>query len=220
MLFMYNDPDGLHQLLGFLRDDNLTLAEWLEREELLSLNNGSDYVGSGSIGYTRQLPAPDHQSGKPIRRKDLWLLLESQETVGVGPNLYREFIFPYHQQIAGKFGMIYYGCCEPLHTRWEIVRELPNLKEYSIAPSCNQDFMAEALGKECVFSHKPNPTLISTQNFDETAIRDDLRHTLSVCAKHECRLELIMKDVHTLNNEPWRLAHWVQIAREESLRMM
>ena len=48
MLFMYDDPDGLHKLMGFLRDDNLAFAEWLEAEGLLSLNNENDYIGSGS----------------------------------------------------------------------------------------------------------------------------------------------------------------------------
>lgn len=73
--------------------------------------------------------------------------------------------------------------------------------------------MAEALGRDYVFSRKPNPTLISTEIFDETAIRDDLRQTLDLT--RDCRLEIIMKDVHTLNNEPERLTRWVELAREE-----
>jgi len=64
-----------------------------------------------------------------------------------------------------------------------------------------------------VYSRKPNPTLISTERFDEAAIRADIRHTLS--AAKGCRVELVMKDVHTLNNEPERAARWVKIAREE-----
>jgi hypothetical protein len=73
--------------------------------------------------------------------------------------------------------------------------------------------MAEALGRDYVFSRKPNPSLISTGVFDESAIRDDIRRTLDVAG--DCRLEIIMKDVHTLNNEPERLARWVRLAREE-----
>jgi len=73
--------------------------------------------------------------------------------------------------------------------------------------------MAEALKRDYVFSRKPNPALISTERFDESAIRADIRETLDTAG--ECRLELIMKDVHTLANEPQRLARWVQLAREE-----
>lgn len=218
MLFMYDDPEGLHRIMAFLRDDNLALVAWAQREGLLTLNNENDYIGSGSQGYTRHLPAGDLPPGSAVRPKDLWLLLESQETVGVGPDFYREFIFPYHKEIAEKFGMIYYGCCEPLHTRWEVLKELPNLKACSIAPSCNREIMAGALKGDYIFSRKPNPTLISTPAFNEELIRRDLRDTLAPCKEHACRVELIMKDVHTLNNKPWRLARWVAITREEITR--
>jgi hypothetical protein len=36
-------------------------------------------------------------------------------------------------------------------------------------------------------------------------------------ARH-CALELVMKDVHTLYNQPARLGRWVQIAREEIMK--
>jgi hypothetical protein len=63
-----------------------------------------------------------------------------------------------------------------------------------------------------VFCRKPNPTLISTAKFDEELIRDDLRRTLEVAGG--CNLEIVMKDVHTVCDEPWRLGRWVEIARE------
>ena len=72
--------------------------------------------------------------------------------------------------------------------------------------------MAEALGQDYVYSRKPLPTLVSTEVFDEKAIRQDIVKTLSIAK--DCRVELIMKDVHTLNNQPERLARWVEIARE------
>ena len=148
--------------------------------------------------------------------KDLWGLLESQETVGVGPDQFAEFIFPYQQAIAAEFGFVYYGCCEPMHTRWHVIEQLTNLERVAISPWCDESFMAEALGRRYVYSRKPNPAMISTTSFDEEAIRKDLRTTLDTAS--DCRLEIIMKDVHTLNNEPERLARWVAIAREEIAR--
>ena len=214
MLSMYDNPDGLHRLLFFLRDDELAFSRWLEEQRLYSLNNENDYIGSGSMGYTAELPKDAARSASaPVREQDLWVLLESQETVGVGPELFEEFIFPYQLSIAERFGKIYYGCCEPVNNRWHILKRLPNLARVSVSPWADQRFMAEALGREYVFSRKPNPTLISTNRFDEAAIREDIRQTLDLT--RGCRIELIMKDVHTLNNEPERLARWVQIAREE-----
>ncbi|MEI6809771.1 MAG: hypothetical protein WCN95_13700, partial [bacterium] len=95
MLKMYDQPEGLHRLMAFLSEQNLSLLRWLESENLLSLNNGDDYIGSGSRGYTHALPQPDAVPGGPIRIKDMWGLLESQETVSVGPDQYAEFVFPY-----------------------------------------------------------------------------------------------------------------------------
>jgi len=218
MLFMYDDPQGLHRLMRFLHDDHVAHAEWVEREGLLSLNNENDYVGSGGIGYVADLPGRRIEDGDCVKTTDLWVLLESQETVGVGPEQFEEFVFPYQNDIAERFGLVYYGCCEPVHTRWEVVRKLKNLRAVSVAPLCNQDFMAEALGRDYVFSRKPNPTLVSTSRFDEDLIRQDFRATLTAAKRHECLLEIVMKDVHTLNEESDRLARWVRIAREEIAR--
>lgn len=216
MLAMYDQPAGLHRLMAFLRDDHLRFAEWLEQEGLLTPNNENDYIGSGSCGYTRRLPQPDWQPGTPARMRDLWVLLESQETVGVGPDLYEEFIFPCQRDIAARFGAVYYGCCEPVHTRWSVLKRLPNLRRVSVSPWCDEAFMAETLGRDYVFSRKPNPTLISTGRFDEEAIRADLRGTLR--AARACNLEIIMKDVHTLARQPGRMVRWVELAREEAAR--
>jgi hypothetical protein len=59
--------------------------------------------------------------------------------------------------------------------------------------------------------------LISTETFDEAAIRADLRSTLEIC--RGVPLEFAMKDVHTLNDQPQRLGRWVKLAREEIAKM-
>ena len=212
MLLMYDNPGGLHRLMAFLRDDHLAVAEWCEREGVLGLNNENDYIGSGSMGYTRDLPRPGANGGNGARLQDLWVLSESQETVGVGPELFEEFIFPYQLAVAERFGKCYYGCCEPVNNRWHILKRLPNLARLSVSPWADEEFLAAELGDRYVYSRKPNPSQISTGVFDEEAIRGDLRRTLT--AAKGCRLEIAMKDVHTLHDEPGRLPRWVQLARE------
>jgi hypothetical protein len=210
MMAMYAEPEALHALMAFLRDDRLAFLDWMEREELLNLNNENDGIGSGSFGHTRALPVGDG----PVRARDLWTLIESQETVGVGPAQYAEFVFPYERAIAERFGRVYYGCCEPVHSRWEVLQHMPNLRRVSISPWCDQAAMAATLGGQYVFSRKPSPTLVSTAVFDEAAIRDDLRTTMRLTKAHGCPTEIVMKDVHTLSGEPDRLTRWVGIARE------
>jgi hypothetical protein len=213
MMTMYDNPTGLHRLLAFLQEDFIHMMDWFENEDLLSLNNEDDYIGSGSIGYTNALPHSGWKEGDPVHIGQLWGLSESQETVGVSPKLFEEFIFPYQLPVISRFGLSYYGCCEPVHTRIHIIKRIPNLRRISVSPWCDQEVMAHECGREIIFCRKPNPTLISTGTFDEDSIRRDIRTTLET-AKH-CALELVMKDVHTLNNQPSRLGRWVQIAREE-----
>ena len=216
MMYMYDQPDALHGLMALLRDDNIAFVQWLQREGLLTFNNQDDYCGSGSRGYTRTLPQPDLPAGQPPRSRDLWTLLESQETVGVGPGQYGEFIFPYEAAIAREFGRVYYGCCEPVHTRWDVLQHMPNLRRVSVSPWCDEPFMAAALGNTLVYSRKPNPSMVSTARFDDDAIRQDLRTTMTLTRRHGCSTEIVMKDVHTLHNEPDRLTRWVGLAREVS----
>ena len=212
MMYMCTNPEGVHRLMSFLQADCLRFIDWLEKERLFSLNNENDYVGSGSMGYSRALPQPDWKEGDPVRTKDLWVLTESQETVGCSPDQCEEFALSYYRPIVQRFGRAYYGCCEPVHDRWRYVKTLPDLKRVSISPWCDQAFMAEAIGRNYVFSRKPIPTLVSTPEFNEDLIREDLRHTLTVA--RNCNLEIILKDVHTLCGEPERIARWVRIARD------
>jgi hypothetical protein len=134
MVYMCTDPEGLHRLMQFLQADCIAYAEWLEKEGLLSLNNENDYVGSGSMGYSQALPQSGWRPGAPVRLKDLWVLTESQETVGCGPDQCEEFVLQYYRPIVERFGRTYYGCCEPVHDRWHYVKRLANLKRVSISP--------------------------------------------------------------------------------------
>ena len=212
MLYMMDDPEGLHRLMQFLHDDHLAFSQWLEQENLLSLNNENDYIGSGSVAYSAELPQKDFAG--QVRLKDLWCLLESQETVGVGPEMFAEFIHPYQKSLARHFGLTYYGCCEPIHSRWHVIRDLPQLRKLSISPWCDETFMARELGDQYIYCRKPNPALVSTPVFDEVAIRADLAKTIQATRAAGCVVELVMKDVHTVQNQPQRLARWVQLARE------
>jgi len=212
MLGMYDQPQGIHQLMAFLRDDQIRMLEWHENTGLLNSNNQDDYIGSGSIGYTDELPQHDYLPGTPARLKDMWGLSESQETVSISADMFEEFVFPYQQEVISRFGLSCYGCCEPLDKRWHVVKQIPNLRWVSVSPWSDQQKMAEYLCKNYVYARKPNPTLVSTEKWDESLIRSDIQETLEVTKG--LNVELVMKDVHTLCGEPWRLRRWVEIVRE------
>lgn len=212
MLDMMDEPDNFHRLMAFLRDGHLAKLDYLERNNLLSLNNRGDYVGSGGFGWTQELPQPGFADN--VRTKDMWGFLESQETVGVSPGMFAEFVFPYQLPLLERFGLNCYGCCEPLDERWDTIKTIPRLRRVSIGPWSNRAVMAEKLGGNYVFSMKPSPTDLAMERFDEEKIRMELRRDLEIT--RNCRVEVIMKDTHTIRSDPRRVIRWTQIAREEA----
>jgi hypothetical protein len=209
MLLMFDQPEGLHRLMAWLRDEQLNYITWAEREGLLTRNDGpSSGVGSGGIGYL----GGESPNG-PCRLSDLWGLAESQETVGVSPEMFAEFILPYQAPLMAKFRYTYYGCCEPMDKRVDLVAAaMPNLRAVSVAPMANVETMAAKLAGKYVFYRKPNPAHVCV-GFNEPAIRADIRRTLRAAADQP--LALVMKDTHTVEGDLTRLPRWAKIARDE-----
>lgn len=214
MLDMCLNPEGLHRLMGFLRDGTMSRLNWLEEQGLLHLNNRGQYVGSGGFGWTHELPQPDFDGH--VRTLDMWGMAESQETTCVSPAMFAEFVFPYQKPLLERFGLNCYGCCEPVHSRWEVIREAPNLRRISVSPWCDVADIAGKLEDRYILSMKPNPALLATSYFDEDLIRQELREKLAQA--RGCCVEMIMKDCHTIGGDPRRVVRWVEIAREEADR--
>ena len=212
MYDLVDHPDELHQLMAFLSDGYMARLEFLEQNNLLSLNNEGNYVGSGGFGWTHELPQSDFDGH--VRTRDMWGFAESQETVGVSPEMFAEFIFPYQLPLLERFGLTCYGCCEPIDARWHIVKQIPNLRRVSVSPWSDRPALTEMLGDRYVFSIKPNPSDLAMDSFDESRIRKNLRHELQIT--RNCRVEVIMKDCHTIGRDPQRVIDWTRIAREEA----
>ena len=214
MYDMLDYPDQLHQIMAFLRDGHMAKLDYLEQHDLLSLNCDGTYVGSGGFGWTHELPQAGF-SGH-VRTSDMWGFAESQETVGVSATMFEEFIFPYQLPLLERFGLNCYGCCEPVDKRWHVLERIPRLRRVSVSPWASIPAMAEKLGDRYIFSMKPNPSYLAMDSFDEDVIRQGLREAMQICRAHNCHMEVIMKDCHTIRNDPRRVVRWVQIAREEA----
>jgi hypothetical protein len=219
LYLMYDAPAMVHRIMGLLRDGYIAKLDFLEANGLLSLNNNHAYVGSGGIGYSRELPGGTGGAGAgeagtaAVTPRGMWCLTESQETIGVSPGQFEEFVFQYQAPLQERFGLNCYGCCEPLESRWHIVKRIPRLRRVSVSPWADQEKMAGMLGRDYVYSRKPAPSPLAVARMDEEVVRSDLRRTLEVT--RGCVVELIMKDNHTLGGNPDNLVRWVRIAREE-----
>jgi hypothetical protein len=202
MIAMIDEPEWVHRLMAWMRDEHLEFLEQIT--PYLTPQNKDQYTGSGGVAYTEEL-----SSDIPTPLWDHWGFAESQETVGVSPAMFAEFILPYQIPLLDRFGLNCYGCCEPVHLRWESIKQIPRLRRVSVSPWCDLEIMANELQRNYVYSRKPNPAPISV-GFDEKTILEDLKHTMDVAGK--CVLELILKDTHTVEGDPSRLGRWVRMA--------
>ncbi len=117
-------------------------------------------------------------------------------------------------RICERFGLVYYGCCDPLDKKMKQVRMIPNVRKVSMSPWADQERGAAEIGKDFVFSRKPSPAMLAYDAFDGEMVRDDLLATVKVCRENGCPLELILKDISTVRYDPARLFEWAKIAMQ------
>jgi len=208
-------PDEMHELMNFIKDDLIAYVKWQEQEGLLILNNGDDYAGAGSYGFTDELPTDECRRTGIVKSKDLWVNMNSQETLGISPQSFGEFIYPYYYELAKEFGMVYFGCCEPVHPIWEdYVSKLPGLRKVSVSPWCDENYMGKALkGSKVIYSRKPSPNFIGVGSvFDEVSFAEHISNTLR--AASGCHLEFIFRDVYSLSGDRTKPGRAVDITRK------
>ena len=211
MYDMYENPSLLHELMLFLRDEALYELEIYEREGLLTLNNGAADIVTNGRGATDELPADDF-SGQ-VRLKDLWVMAESQEFTGVGPDKFYEFALQYQIPIIKRFGLCAYGCCEPLDYKYDvIIKDIPNLRRISVAPKANRKLAAEKIGDRFIYAWKPDPTTICSPREDLPRAEKMISETLEIT--RDCHLQIMLADTMTFYGEPERLTRWIQLANK------
>lgn len=214
---MYDAPGQLHALMALLRDNAARAARWAESEGLLELNNGNQCTCGTCMNFTTRLPRAPVQPGR-VRLSDMWAGMDSQETVGVSPELFHEFCFPYYRDLAAMFGLVYWGCCEPADPLWETsLSKLPNLAAVSISRWADQRKMAEYLdGRRILFSRKPDPNLLGvSRDFDEAAWTAEINGTLDAVAGRDVNASFVVRDVYSLHGNLAKARRAVDLARQE-----
>jgi len=203
-------PEFMHRLVGRMTDGYMSMLDQLESQGLLC---GPQSTIHCTGAYTDDLPAPGYNPKKP-RTKDLWTFGLAQMFSTVSPAMFKEFEVDYASRLCARFGLVYYGCCDPLDLKMNEVRMIPHVRKVSMSPWVDQERGATEIGHDFVFSRKPSPALLATDTFHPDQVRDDLMATRKVCEKHGCPLELILKDISTVRYEPQRLSQWAQIAMQ------
>ena len=204
-------PELVKQAMARLVDAWLARLDQYERLNALALNNNNTRIGSGGYGYTDELPRPDFDPAH-IRPKDLWGCATAQIFSEVSPDMHKEFALDFEMRWLDRWGLTYYGCCEPLHLKMDVLREIHNLRKVSMSPWIDVEQAAAQMGNSYVFSYKPNPAILAESVWDRDQACAELRVILE--KTRGCVVEVILKDISTVMFEPQRLWDWARMAEE------
>jgi hypothetical protein len=210
LITLMDKPDFIHRILERMTSCYLSMLDQLEELGLLC---GPQSLIHCTGAYSVELPALGFNPEKP-RTKDIWMFGLAQMLSVVSPKMFREFEVSYMSRICSRFGLVYYGCCDPLDAKMAEVCMIPNVRKVSMSPWANQERGAERIGSDFVFSRKPNPAILAMEQFSSDQVREDLCTTRRICEKHGCPLEIIQKDISTVRYEPQRLFKWAEIAMQ------
>jgi len=208
---MIDDEERFDAMLGRLVDDYIEFFKAQEASGTLHTAARMQHLCQGTYCFTNELT--DSQPNAKL--KDMWLFMDSQETAGVSPAMYRDLVFPHYKRVMDHFGLISYGCCEATHPIWDdCLSKLPHLRKVSISPWCDEEIMGEKLqGTGVTFLRKPPATILgmNTPNLDEEATLACFRKTGK--AAKGCKMEIIQRDVYTVGGSPEKVKRFVELAR-------
>lgn len=217
MYNMYDYPELFKEMMKRISDDTLEYYRLLEEKNIILPTTSGERLGQGSWCYN--LTLPKEKTDGHFTTKDVWGFLDSQETVGISPDMFDEFIFPTYKAIGDSFGMLSYGCCEPVDSIWErCISKFENLRKVSISPWCNEEYMGEQLrGSKTIFHRKPSPNYLGVGTIlDEEAFRAHIRKSL--LAAKGCKIEITQRDVYTINHDMAKAKRYVDIIKEEIIK--
>lgn len=204
---LIDEPEFMHKLAKKLADIFIdTVAQY---EKMNLLNGDALYVHSTAATATKL-----HENGmdrQHITTKNVWGRGLAQIFSTVSPEMHEEFDITYMKKAMAPFGLVYYGCCEPLDRKIDILRQIPNLRKISITPWADVNIAAEAIGKDYVLSAKPNPANLAYDELNEKVIRNEIGEILAAAEKNGCACEIVLKDISTVKKNPQNLIRWEQI---------
>lgn len=204
-------PELYHKMMEQLTNDYIEYIELMEGEGVFLATFDESHLGQGSYCFNDLLP----KQGEGLKTKDIWCYMDSQESSGVSPQMYMEFVAPYYRRISDKFGRLSYGCCEAVDPIWDgFLSKLQNLGKVSISPWCNEEIMGEKLrGKDIVYLRKPSPNLLGVGDIlDEQAVTEHISKT--VTAAKGCTLEIAQRDVYSVSKSPEKVRRYVELLRK------
>ena len=206
LIDMYDRPEFLHTIMRMITNVTHHMIDGLEK---LRLVEGEQE----SLCYS-MLYSDWNENAEKGTAKNAWTFGTAQIFSSVSKEMHQEFEMPYAQEIFARFGKGYYGCCEPLHDRIDMVDQIPNIEKVSISPFANARIAAENIGKKYIMSRKPTPAYVATSTVNWEIVEQEIYETLDACVANDVQVEFILKDLTTVNEDPRRLEEWSRRVRK------
>jgi hypothetical protein len=210
LIDLVDRPEFMHKIVQKLTDISLST---LEQQEALNLFSNNDYSLHCTPIHTSDLPGKDYD-GEKLTRKDIWGRGFAQIFASVSKDMHDEFDIEYIKNTIGQCGLVYYGCCEPLDKKIEIVEKIPNLRKISITPWANVNVAAEAINTKYVLSSKPNPASVAVPVLNKDSLKKEIGSILDACRSNNCSCDIVLKDISTCGRRPENIFEWEKIVME------
>ena len=203
-------PKYIHSIIKMFTDAAISEYEQFEKLGLLEYRN--PYLHC-TPEFTSGIPAADHQKGDAPRFSDVWFRSMAQMFSEISPQMHEEFDILYGKQLADRCALTYYGCCEPLHDRIDVLKKnFANLRKIGVTPWADEVRCAEQIGRDYVYAKKSNPAFVAI-NSDPGTIRAETIKTVEICNKFNCPYELVLKDISTVSYKPENLTIWADTVK-------
>jgi hypothetical protein len=212
MLDLIERPELVNAAVERMTDAWMVELDQFEAQNLLALDCNNTRIGSGGYGYTSALPGRPFDPAYVLPR-NMWGCSNAQIFSDVSPDMHWEFALRHDLRWLERWGLTYYGCCEPLSNKIHLLRKIPNLRKISMSPWNDFDRAVRDIGGDYVFSFKPSPAVFAEESWRPQRARADLERVLDK-TRGVCHVEIIMKDISTLRYRPQALWEWARIAVE------
>ncbi|MBE6936108.1 MAG: hypothetical protein E7458_06340 [Ruminococcaceae bacterium] len=202
---MYDEPELMHALVSRLTD---VFVDQMHQYEALGVLEGDSYDLHCTPALTNDL----HPDRDRVKLDQVWGRAAAQILGFVSPDMHDEFDITYQIRAMQPFGLVYYGCCEALHQKIDIVSKIPNLRKIGVTPWADTDVAIEAISGRYVVSAKANPGLVAERNMDMAAISGEIEKYVDACHRYGCTCDLVLKDITTVSGRTQNLVEWEQTA--------
>ncbi|MGA2763965.1 MAG: hypothetical protein ABSG17_11425 [Spirochaetia bacterium] len=212
MVDLVERPEMVNAAVERLVDAWMTELDQFVALNLLSLDCSNTRIGSGGFGYASGLPGEPYDPAR-VLPLNMWGCSNAQIFAEVSPEMHWELALRHDLRWLARWKLTYYGCCEPLDRKIELLRRIPNLRKISMSPWNDFTRAIREIGDRYVFSFKPSPAIFAEEAWNPERARASLTTVLDR-ARRECHVEIIMKDISTVRRDPRRLWDWARIAME------